>query len=176
MIDGDNIQLEVFINEIKPQIEYKYGKEFQINLYCQTNLVLKYESMRTLNLSINCSRTKNKNSTDAQILYQTGVLIGENPDNIVLIISNDQIFNEISSHKVILIGNKIHSTKLKLSKNNLLSVFKELSKDCKLNPSKDIFLDDFLSYFSKYSLSEIESLINKIPNLCISKSNCVYIK
>ena len=176
MIDGDNIQLDVFINEIKPQIEYKYGKEFQINLYCQTNLVLKYESMRSLNLCINCSKTKNKNSTDAQILYQTGLLIGENPDNKVIIISNDQIFNEISSHNVILIGNKIHSTKLKLSKNNLLTVFKELSKDCKFNPSKDIYLDDFLTYFTKNSLSEIESLINKIPGLCISKSNCVYAK
>ena len=176
MLDADNIQLEVFINEIKPQIEYNYGKEFKINLYCQTNLVLKYEPMRSLNLSINCSRTKNKNSTDAQILYQTGLIIGEDINNKVLIISNDQIFNEINNDNVIIIGNNTHKNKLKLSKKNLLTVFKELSKDCKFNPSKDIFLDDFLTYFTKNSLSEIEILINKISELCISKSNCVYVK
>lgn len=176
MVDGDNIQLDVFINEIKPQIEYKYGKGIKINLYCQTNLVLKYESMRTLKLSISCSKTKNKNSTDAQILYQTGVLIGQNSENLIVIVSNDQIFNEIVSDNVILMGNKPHPTKLKLSRSNVLNVYKELSKDCKINLSKDVFLDDFLTYFSKSSLNEIELIINEIPELCISKSNCVYAK
>ena len=176
MVDGDNIQLDVFINDIKPQIEYKYGKTFQLYLYCQTNLTFRYESMRFLTVSIVCSKTRNKNSTDAQIIYQTGVLIGQNPENLIVIVSNDQIFNEIVSENVILMGNKSHPTKLKLSRSNVLNVYKELSKDCKINLSKDVFLDDFLTYFSKSSLNEIELIINEIPELCISKSNCVYAK
>ena len=93
LLDGDNIQLDVFINDIKPQIEYKYGKKFKINLYCQSNIIFRYQTMRELTLSISCSKTKSKNSTDAQIIYHAGKLIGEDPSNVVVIVSNDQIFN-----------------------------------------------------------------------------------
>jgi len=175
LLDGDNIQLDVFINDIKPQIEYKYGKKFKINVYCQSNLIVRYQSMRELTLSITCSKTKNKNSTDAQIIYQAGKFIGENPDNKVIIVSNDQIFNEIVSENIFLIGNNTNSKKLKLNRTNLLQVFEELAKDCKTNLSKDIYLDEFLCYFSKNSIGNIESVItNQIPELCISKNNCVY--
>ena len=174
LLDGDNIQLDVFLNDIKPQIEYKYGKKFRINVYCQSNLILRYQSMRELTLSINCSKTKSKNSTDAQIIYQAGKLVGENNQNTVIIVSNDQIFNEITNQNVILIGNN-NCKKLKLNRTNLLNVFEELSKDCKTNLSKDIYLDEFLFYFSKNSVNAIETLItNQIPELCISKNNCVY--
>ena len=174
LLDGDNIQLDIFINDIKPQIEYKYGKKFKIILYCQSNIIFRYQIMRELTLSINCSKTRNKNATDAQILYQAGKLIGEDPSNIVIIVSNDQIFNEIVNENVFLIGNN-NCKKMKLNRTNLLNVFEELSKDCKTNLSKDIYLDEFLFYFSKDSISSIETLINNhIPELCISKSNCVY--
>ena len=69
MVDGDNIQLDVFINEIKPQIEYKYGKKFKINVYCQSNLIVRYQSMRELTLSINCSKTKNKKFCNMKCFY-----------------------------------------------------------------------------------------------------------
>ena len=174
LLDGDNIQLDVFINDIKPQIEYKYGKIFKIILYCQSNIIFRYQTMRELTLSISCSKTKNKNSTDAQIIYQAGKIVGEDTDNIVVIVSNDQIFNEIVNKNVFLIGNN-NCKKLKLNRTNLLNVFEELSKDCKTNLSKDIYLDEFLFYFSKNSVTAIESLINnQIPELCISKNNCVY--
>jgi hypothetical protein len=174
LLDGDNIQLEVFINDIKPQIEYKYGKKFKIILYCQSNIIFRYQTLRELTLSISCSKTKNKNSTDAQIIYQAGKIVGENPENIVIIVSNDQIFNEITSQNVFLIGNN-NCKKLKLNRTNLLHAFEELSKDCKTNLSKDIYLDEFLFYFSKNSITAIETLINtQIPELCVSKSNCVY--
>jgi hypothetical protein len=174
LLDGDNIQLDVFINDIKPQIEYKYGKIFKIILYCQSNIIFRYQTMRELTLSISCSKTKNKNSTDAQIIYQAGKIVGEDTDNIVVIVSNDQIFNEIVNKNVFLIGNN-NCKKLKLNRTNLLNVFDELSKDCKTNLSKDIYLDEFLFYFSKNSVCAIETLINNhIPELCISKSNCVY--
>ena len=174
LLDADNIQFEVFINDIKPQIEYKYGKPIQIYLYCQTNLTFKYESMRKLTLSILCSRTRNKNSTDAQIIFHTGKIIGESSDNMVIIVSNDQIFNEISGDSVVIIGNNQNMKKLKLNKNNILNVFTDLSKDCKFNKSKDIYIDEFLPYFSKYSITNLEDSINQIPELCISKTNCVY--
>jgi len=174
ILDADNIQLDVFINDIKPQIEYKYGKPFQIYLYCQTNLTFRYESMRLLTVSIVCSKTRNKNSTDAQIIFQTGKIIGESDSNTVVIVSNDQIFNEITSNEVILIGNNTNTKKLKLNKHNLLNIFNELSKECITNKSKDIYLDELLSYFSKYSLTNLEDFINQIPELCISKTNCVY--
>jgi small GTP-binding protein len=111
---------------------------------------------------------------DAVFIYQAGKIVGENPENIVIIVSNDQIFNEITSQNVFLIGNN-NCKKLKLNRTNLLHAFEELSKDCKTNLSKDIYLDEFLFYFSKNSITAIETLINiQIPELCVSKSNCVY--
>jgi hypothetical protein len=176
LLDADNILLEVFINDIKPQIEYKYGKIYNIYLYCQSNLVFKYETMRKIDLSINCSKTRNKNSTDAQILFQAGVINGKFPDDQIIIVSNDQIYNEIISENIVLMGNNKNGKKLKLNKTNILTVFGIFSKDLKINRSKDIYIHDFLEYFSKYSLIDIENLIKQIPELCISKSNCVYMK
>jgi len=174
LLDSDNIQFEVFVNDIKPQIEYKYGKQLIIHLYCQTNLTFRYETMRRLTLSIICSKTRNKNSTDAQIIFQAGKIIGESETNIVIIVSNDNIFNEIASDKVVIMGNNPNCKKLKLNKTNILNVFTELSKDCKFNKSKDIYIDELLPYFSKYSITNLEDSINQIPELCISKTNCVY--
>jgi hypothetical protein len=175
LLDGDNILLDVFIKHVKPKLEFMYGTNYSLSLYCQTNLTFRYESLRSIKLSLSCTRTRTKNATDAQILFEAGKLIGESYDNIVIIVSNDKIFNEIViPNKVILMGYENNIKRLRLTKENLLKVFREHVENRK-DKSEDFFLEDYTNLFSKYSISTIKEHIQLyVPELSISNTNCIY--
>lgn len=175
LLDGDNILLEIFIKYIKPKIDYNYGNKYSTTLYCQTNLTFRYESLRHIKLSLQCSKTRTKNATDAQILFQAGKLVGESEDSVVIIVSNDKIFNEIViPDRIILMGYESNTKRLRLTKENLLKVYKE-HIDTRKDISEDFFLEDYNILFNKYSLSTIKEHIQLfVPELSISNTNCIY--
>ena len=175
LLDGDNILLDVFIKYVKPKIDYIYGTNYNVSLYCQTNLTFRYESLRSIKLSLRCTRTRTKNATDAQILFEAGRLIGDSHENVVIIVSNDKIFNEITiPDKVILMGYENNIKRLRLTKENLLKVFKE-HIDTRKDKAEDFYLEDYTNSFSKYSISTIKEHINLyVPELSISNTNCIY--
>jgi len=176
LLDADNIQLEIFIKDILPQIEYKYGKILNLSIFCQTNIIIKYISNKSMSFCLKCSKTKNKNASDAQILFEAGKIYIENDANTIIIVSNDKIFNEIvDNERIFLYENNINKKNLKLNKQNIINIYNQLKIEYGNNASTDVFIDDLICYFNKPSITTLkEFIINNIPELSVSKSNCVY--
>uniref|UniRef100_A0A6C0I941 PIN-like domain-containing protein n=1 Tax=viral metagenome TaxID=1070528 RepID=A0A6C0I941_9ZZZZ len=175
LLDADNINIELFVKDVFPKIQYQFGKEtYHINIYCQTNIIFKHLSSFDISVNLKCTKYKNKNSTDAHILFECGRLV--NDDNMIIIVSDDKIFSEITNDRNIFqIGVCDFNKKMKLNKINLLSLIERLYKDSNYSLSYDIFLDDLVKYFKNVGISDIENLINSgVPELGISKTNVIY--
>lgn len=177
LVDGDNVQIEAYLNFVKHNLESQFGTDYSLYFYCQSNMIFKYKSMRTENLSIVCSQTTNKNASDARILFQAGKFIAESDENQVVIVSNDKIFEEIVDNKdVFCIGyDTSKSKRMRVTKDNIMKTFTKLVEN--KDESEDIILEDFREYFKCQSTSDLKNYIKKhLPELYVSGNDTLYYK
>jgi hypothetical protein len=174
LLDGDNIHIETFMNHVKESIDNRFGTLYIPQVFCQSNVILKYRERRNINLTVLCCNTKNKNASDARILFHAGKL-SVNPENTVVIVSNDKIFEEVADDKrIILIKHVPESKRLKLKKTNVLQVFKELY-DERTHESDDIYVSDIQEYFPNYNVVAMHRYISEqVKDLVISCNDVVY--
>lgn len=176
LIDGDNIQYETFANEIKHKIDKRFGTAYTPIVFCQTNVLIKYQSQKSANLEIRCSTTKNKNASDARMLFEMGKLIERNPADIIAIVSNDKIFEEICDDESIFVytyyGNG--GSRVKLKKANVMRAIAELT-DQKESNSDDIFLCDLFEHMGCKSLITLRDYINKfVPEVYVTNNDAIF--
>lgn len=174
-IDGDNIPIDHYFNEIKDRVQ-SIIHPCDINqiapiVYSQSNVIFKYTSARETNIRLCCCKTTNKNATDAQILYQTGV--STQKGNRVIIISNDKIFQEIENQdNVILVTHTFAKGKQnKLRKSNIVKAINEIKNG---DTSKDVYICDLADHFPNHSVTKIREYIETIDDIRVNKSDCVY--
>lgn len=174
LVDGDNIQIEAYLQHVKPSIEEKWGTDYKLIFYCQSNLIFKYKPMRFENLTIVCSHTSGKNASDARILFDLGRFIAEDQYTKYIVVSNDKIYQEVvDNEKVFMIGyNTTKHKKLKVNKENLINVYKNFLENA--NQSDDLYLEDFRNFFKCESSHEFKNHINNVPQLKISCNDVIY--
>jgi hypothetical protein len=178
IIDGDNISLERYFTDIISNItSITKDAHTHTTVICQSNLTFKYVSQRSIELSLQCCKTQNKNATDANILFHTGRCVAEG--NHVIIVSNDKIYSEISDNtNITIIGysppHSEYSTN-KLRKKTIIQTLNKL-KDMH-GESHDVTLDDLQCYFPKYSRLEVRKYIESLRShgIIINASDVVYI-
>ena len=176
LVDGDNIHVETFMSHVKEHIDNRFGTDYKPIVFCQTNVIFKYKQSRSVDLTIKCCNTKNKNASDAEIVFHAGKL-SVDPNNVIVIVSNDKIFEEVADNKQIhLVKHVAQSKKLKLKKSNILQVFKELHED-RTDESDDIYVSDVQEYFPSYSVSAIhEYICQQVHDLVVSCNDVVYFR
>ena len=176
LIDGDNIQYETFTNEVKQHIDKRFGTAYTPIVFCQTNVLIKYQSQKTVNVEIRCSKTKNKNASDARMLYEIGKIMESGYDNTIVIVSNDKIFEEVCDDKQVFVytyyGNG--SSRVKLKKANVIRAINELIQQ-RENESDDIFLCDLFEYMGCKSSVTLRDYINKfIPEVYVTSNDAIF--
>ena len=175
-IDGDNISLEKYLENIhlniKPIIQ---DTEFKTFLVCQSNIIFKYKSNRHLEFSVLCCETKNKDATDAKIIFNAGKSVASGHK--VIIVSNDRIYEEIKCDEVIIVNYVIPAEPkfARLKKRRLINAIHELNEMHKDDPSYDIYLEDIQSYFPSYEILQIRRFIESCVDVKISNMNTVYL-
>lgn len=169
-LDGDNIQWETFVDHVKDSIEAIHGKDYELTVFVQTNILIKYRSMSTSNLNIKCSNTTGKNASDVQIVLETGKLLASTESNI-LVVSNDKIFDEIVDNKrVFAIGYTGLRKRQVLRKRLVINAMDELSAE-----TGDVLLSDLYEHLNCGSISSLKEYINKfIPTLYVAANNMVF--
>jgi len=45
LIDGDNIQWDTFVDNVKDDIEKKFGTNYIPTLFCQSHILIKFRSL-----------------------------------------------------------------------------------------------------------------------------------
>lgn len=171
-LDGDNIQWETFVDHVKEPLEDRFGSEYDLTVFVQTNILIKYRSLKNTRLNILSSKTTLKNASDARILVETGKVYGK---EVVVIVSNDKIFGEIVDDKwVHQMGYTSYRKKTKLKKSVVIQAMKELY-DRKKDESDDIFLCDLYDHLNCSSVSTLKEYINKfIPELYVAGNDSVF--
>jgi len=175
-IDGDNICLERYIADIHKQILNITGSdEFEINVICQSNILFKYTSERNFDLRLKCCKTKNKNATDARIIFHAGVHRAKNEK--VIIVSNDKIYEEITEqHWIIVIGFPLSSSPkiVKLKKRNVINAIERIRSE--KGTCFDITVSDLQDYFPTFSLLDIRRYIESLQGVHISAAEAIYVR
>lgn len=178
IIDGDNISLERYFTDILSNVNsITKNNRTHTTVICQSNLTFKYVSQRSIELSLHCCKTQNKNATDANILFHAGLCVAEG--NHVIIVSNDKIYCEIADNvNVTIIGyTPPHSehTVNKLRKKTILQVLSKLKHHH--GESYDVTLDEIQFYFPKYNRLEVRKYIEslKLHGIIINASDVVYV-
>ena len=176
LIDGDNIHMDAFLTHVQDRIDSRFGMNYAPVLFCQSNVLIKYKQHRSASLQVCCSNTTNKNASDARIILETGKLIATNDTNVVVIVSNDRIFEEIADGQRIHVMGYTNATKSrKLKPNNVVEVLRMLHIS-KL-PSDDIYIDDLMEYFSGHNKSEVKAFIAaNVSSVRVSNNDSVYFK
>ncbi len=175
LIDGDNVHMDTFVRHVKDTIDSKFGCEYTPMLYCQSNVMIKYASQRTLGVNVVCSNTTNKNATDARMLIDIGRYLVEDHYPIV-VVSNDKIFEEIVDNvRVYCFGYMNHSKQRKLKKNNVIAVLQQLVHAKK--ESDEVYLDDLVEHFAKVSKHDVRAYIrSNIPGIQISTNDSLFFR
>ena len=178
IIDGDNISLERYFTDIQNNINSitKTG-DVHTTVICQSNLTFKYVSQRSIELSLHCCKTQNKNATDANILFHTGRYVAQGHH--VIIVSNDKIYCEIADNtNVTIIGYTPPQSEYSCNKLRKKTIIQTLSKLKHIHgDSYDVTLDDLQYYFPKYSRLEVRKYIEslRLHGIIINASDVVYI-
>jgi hypothetical protein len=177
IIDGDNISLERYFADIQENIHsITKNNETHTTVICQSNLTFKYVSQRSIELSLHCCKTQNKNATDANILFHTGRYVATGDH--VIIVSNDKIYTEISDNlNVTIIGYtppQSENSVNKLRKKTIIQTLQKLKHHH--GESYDVTLDDLQFYFPKYSRLEVRKYIEslRLHGIIINASDVVY--
>lgn len=175
LIDGDNIHLDTFLTYIKPNVDKLFGREYIPVLFCQTNVLIKYRECRTASVQICCSKTSNKNASDARILVEIGKLQEKSQENIIVIVSNDRIFEEVADSVKVHIMTYVNKTKTKkLKRKNVLDVLQDLN-DAKESQSDDIYIDDLCEHFKGVSKLDMKGyIVNSVPELRVSSNDVIF--
>jgi hypothetical protein len=178
IIDGDNISLERYFTDILTNVNsITKNNSIHTTVICQSNLTFKYVSQRSIELSLHCCKTQNKNATDANILFHAGLYVAQG--NHVIIVSNDKIYSEIADNlNVTIIGYtppQSEYSEKKLRKKAILQVLSKLKYH--YGESHDVTLDDIQFYFPKYSRLEVRKYIEslKLHGIIINASDVVYV-
>tara|TARA_B100001996_G_scaffold327829_1_gene274833 strand:- start:239 stop:787 length:549 start_codon:yes stop_codon:yes gene_type:complete len=174
LLDGDNIQYEYYVRNIEELIKKQFGTDFLLTIYCQSNVIFKYKTSRDIKVNIKCSKTRNKNATDALMLYELGKLNTQEPEDTIVIVSNDRIFEEIADNKSIYqVASKIIQKK-KLKEDNVKQILKQLEIE-KENESDDILLEDLMNYLKTNSIGMLkEYILKKVKGVHVTDSDVVY--
>ena len=169
LLDGDNVQWETYIAKVKDGIEAKYGQDYKLTVFVQTNILIKYRSLRMSSLNIACSRTMNKNASDARIILEVGKILASTNDKII-IVSNDKIFEEVvDEDRVFMEGYMGYKKKIKLKKNLVVNATKAM-----LGDKNEINLADLYDEINCSSISSLREYINKfIPSMFVSCNDMV---
>jgi hypothetical protein len=101
IIDADNITLEKYFLIVEPILKKQYPNHERPLLICQSNIIIKYKRGHNFNMDYMCSQTKQKNAADARIIFETGKMVANG--DIVIIVSNDNIYKEVECENVILV-------------------------------------------------------------------------
>ena len=168
LIDGDNIQWDTFVDNVKDDIEKKFGTNYIPTLFCQSHILIKFRSLQETDLKIVCSRTNNKNATDARILLEVGKLLQTSSK--IIIVSNDKIFQEVvDNEKIFLFGYSNNFKKTMIRKNVVTRAMHEL-----LSESDDVYLSDLFEQINCRSISSLRDYINKfIPEMYVAGNDIV---
>jgi hypothetical protein len=174
LIDGDNIQYETFINNVKDTLESSFGTDYKPIIFCQTNVLIKYKTQKSVDLQICCSKTTNKNASDARIILEVGKLLQGTSDKIV-VVSNDKIFEEITDNiRVFNIGYQNDKKKVKLKKNIVISAMKDLISS-REKESDDVYLCDLYDYMQCTSVSTLKEYIQRfVPELYLANNDAMF--
>ena len=178
IIDGDNISLERYFTDILNNVSSITKEEpTHTTVICQSNLTFKYVSQRSIELSLHCCKTQNKNATDANILFHTGKFVAQGQH--VIIVSNDKIYTEIADNNNVTIIGYVppqceYSTN-KLRKKTVIQTIKKMKHNH--GESYDVTLDDLQFHFPKYSRLEVRKYIEslRLHGIIINASDIVYI-
>jgi hypothetical protein len=99
IIDGDNVSLQKYFDILEPILKETYKELNTPLLVCQSNIILKYKRGYQGNIRILCSNTNSKNSADARIIFETGILFQKGEQ--IIIVSNDKIYKEIECERIV---------------------------------------------------------------------------
>ena len=159
LIDGDNIQWETFVDRVKDKIEIAIGKKYFTTIFCQTHVLIKFRPLSDTNLRIRTARTTNKNASDARLLLEIGKLSAD-PNAIILVVSNDKIFEEVvDNRKIFLFGYESVSKRTTIRKKVVINAMKDF-------PEPEVNLSDLFEKINCKSISVLRDYINKfIPNM-----------
>ena len=173
-VDGDNIQIEAFYKFVRDELEHKFGTEYNLVFFCQSNLIFKYSPYRHDSITFKCTNTVGKNASDARIIFEAGKHLIENKNDKIVIVSNDKIFNEIvNNENIFCIGYVNSNQKLKLTKNNIRKTLSYLIAN--KNSSDDIYVEDFKENFKKTNTSILKQfIICNTPDVKISCNDALY--
>tara|TARA_B110000977_G_scaffold84695_1_gene113087 strand:+ start:3043 stop:3633 length:591 start_codon:yes stop_codon:yes gene_type:complete len=178
IIDGDNISLERYFQDILSKIKSITKDVFtHTTVICQSNLTFKYVSQRSIALSLHCCKTQNKNATDANILFHTGRFV--NQGDHVVIVSNDKIYCEIEDNiNVTIVGFTPPQCEYSTNRLRKKTIVQSLHKLKRVNgESYDVTLDDLEQFFPKYGRLEIRKYIEslRLHGIIVNASDVVYI-
>ena len=175
LIDGDNIQYETYLNHVKDNLEIRFGTDYVPVVFCQTNILIKYRSMKQADVKIVCTKTTNKNASDARIVLEVGKLISKDSNCKTIIVSNDKIFEEIQDNKqVFIVGYTSTQKRIKLKKNNVIQAVRTLT-DQRESESDDVQLCDLYTYLNCNSIARLREYICRfVPELIITASDSVF--
>jgi hypothetical protein len=167
-IDGDNIQWDTFVDNVKNSIDKKFGTNYTPTIFCQSHILIKFRSLQETELRIVCSRTNNKNATDARILLEIGKLLQTSSK--IIIVSNDKIFQEVvDNEKIFLFGYSNNFKKTMIRKNVVLNAMAELSIIM-----EDVHLTDLFEKINCKSISSLKEYINKfVPEMYVAGNDIV---
>ena len=177
IIDGDNISMERYFTDIQKSVQsITKDNDVHTTVICQSNLTFKYVSQRSIEFSLHCCKTKNKNSTDANVLFLTGKHVAQGHN--VIIVSNDKIYSEIADNmNVTIIGYTPPQSEYssnKLRKKTIIQTLKNLKNVH--GDAYDVTIDDLQYYFPKYSRHEVRKYIEslRLHGVIINASDVVY--
>lgn len=172
IIDGDNIQPDKYNEFVYPKIQYILdSKPYYTTMVVQSDLRFKYQTLSKISVNIQCCKTRNKNATDARILYLSGKSIERGEQ--VIIVSNDKIYHELEDDVYKIIGYTNSEKTNKLKKKKIIELLNiEFSKK---SEKDDIYLSDFHNkYYSNITKYELIEFIKNIKNINISNAETLF--
>ena len=174
LIDGDNIQWETFATYVKDDIDRRFGVAYVPVIFCQTHVLIKFNSLREAHVIIKNARTTNKNATDARLLVEVGRLSSD-PSNTIVVVSNDKIFDEIvDNEKIFAVGYKNYIKKSHLKKSIVLKAINDLYAS-RASEHEDVYLCDLHIHLGYKSVSLLRDYVNKfIPELYVAANDAIF--
>lgn len=168
LIDGDNIQWDTFVDNVKDKIDKKFGTNYIPTIFCQSHILIKFRTLQETNLRIVTARTNNKNATDARVLLEIGKLLQTSSK--IIIVSNDRIFEEVvDNERIFLFGYSNNFKKTIIRKNVVLNSMAELSIE-----NEDVYLSDLFEKINCKSISSLREYINKfVPEMYVAGNDIV---
>ena len=172
-IDGDNIQWETYVDNLRDMVHDRWAPIENTIVFVQGNILFKYRAMRSDSFTIQCSRTMNKNASDARILFEMG-RYSVNPENTIVIVSNDKIFAEVvDNHRFFVVGYMGAKPKTTLKKSRVLKCFESLRGSAE--PSDDISVSDMVDTLGAQSYSTVRDyIVRYVPELGITANETVF--